>query len=154
MFYSLLFVMHFLDTGIWTKIISSGDGPSARFSMSGDCLDPSKGGVLVFIGGCNKNLEALDDMYFLHTGRNIIYRLFLYTYVSVSFLLWCNSIWLMRIIFPPVEMHKVAKCIWLHSIIDTRNFERWWKRWPKVGKIISQKTAEDEVSRTIHSFFG
>ncbi|XP_048500332.1 acyl-CoA-binding domain-containing protein 6 isoform X6 [Beta vulgaris subsp. vulgaris] len=56
-----------VDTGIWTKIISSGDGPSARFSMSGDCLDPSKGGVLVFIGGCNKNLEALDDMYFLHT---------------------------------------------------------------------------------------
>lgn len=45
----------------------SGDGPSARFSMSGDCLDPSKGGVLVFIGGCNKNLEALDDMYYLHT---------------------------------------------------------------------------------------
>lgn len=49
----------------------SGDGPSARFSMSGDCLDPSKAGVLVFIGGCNKNLEALDDMYYFHTGLYI-----------------------------------------------------------------------------------
>ncbi|KNA10975.1 hypothetical protein SOVF_138990 isoform B [Spinacia oleracea] len=56
-----------IDTGIWTKIMPSGDGPSARFSMSGDCLDPSKAGVLVFIGGCNKNLEALDDMYYFHT---------------------------------------------------------------------------------------
>ncbi|XP_021757170.1 rab9 effector protein with kelch motifs-like isoform X2 [Chenopodium quinoa] len=56
-----------IDTGIWTKIMPSGDGPSARFSMAGDCLDPSKVGVLVFIGGCNKNLEALDDMYFFHT---------------------------------------------------------------------------------------
>ncbi|KAG8496677.1 hypothetical protein CXB51_007931 [Gossypium anomalum] len=34
-----------VDTGIWTK-----------------------SGVLVFIGGCNKTLEALDDMYYLHTG--------------------------------------------------------------------------------------
>ncbi|KAL8150625.1 hypothetical protein V2J09_020433 [Rumex salicifolius] len=45
----------------------SGDGPSARFSMAGDCLDPTINGALVFIGGCNKNLEALDDMYFLYT---------------------------------------------------------------------------------------
>lgn len=36
--------------------------------MAGDCLDPFKGGVLVFIGGCNKSLEALDDMYYLYTG--------------------------------------------------------------------------------------
>ncbi|KAL2935373.1 Kelch domain-containing protein 3 [Bienertia sinuspersici] len=56
-----------VDTGIWTKIMPSGDGPSARFSMSGDCLDPSRSGILVFIGGCNKNLEALDDVYYLHT---------------------------------------------------------------------------------------
>ncbi|KAJ4831850.1 hypothetical protein Tsubulata_017516 [Turnera subulata] len=57
-----------VDTGIWTKVMAVGDGPSARFSMAGDSLDPLRAGVLVFIGGCNKNLEALDDMYYLHTG--------------------------------------------------------------------------------------
>ncbi|ONI08899.1 hypothetical protein PRUPE_5G207100 [Prunus persica] len=57
-----------VDTGVWTKVITAGDGPSARFSVAGDCLDPVKGGVLVFIGGCNKSLEALDDMYYLYTG--------------------------------------------------------------------------------------
>lgn len=56
------------DTGAWTKVITAGDGPSARFSVAGDCLDPVKGGVLVFVGGCNKSLEALDDMYYLYTG--------------------------------------------------------------------------------------
>ncbi|KAK8265929.1 hypothetical protein V6Z12_D12G210400 [Gossypium hirsutum] len=56
------------ETGLWTKVITMGDGPSARFSVSGDCLDPLKGGVLIFIGGCNKTLEALDDMYYLYTG--------------------------------------------------------------------------------------
>ena len=48
--------------------MATGEGPSARFSMAGDSLDPEKGGVLVFLGGCNKHLEALDDMYYLHTG--------------------------------------------------------------------------------------
>ncbi|CAK9147944.1 unnamed protein product [Ilex paraguariensis] len=57
-----------VDTGVWTKVMATGEGPSARFSMAGDSLDPQKGGVLVFIGGCNKNLEALDDMYYLYTG--------------------------------------------------------------------------------------
>ncbi|KAE8681417.1 Transporter associated with antigen processing protein 2 isoform 1 [Hibiscus syriacus] len=57
-----------LDIGIWTKVITRGDGPSARFSVAGDCLDPLKSGVLVFIGGCSKTLEALDDLYYLHTG--------------------------------------------------------------------------------------
>ncbi|XVE54676.1 hypothetical protein DITRI_Ditri03aG0101200 [Diplodiscus trichospermus] len=56
------------DTGLWTRMITMGDGPSARFSVAGDCLDPLKSGVLVFIGGCNKTLEALDDMYYLYTG--------------------------------------------------------------------------------------
>lgn len=56
------------DTGVWTKVITTSDGPSARFSVAGDCLDPVKGGVLVFLGGCNKSLEALDDMYYLYTG--------------------------------------------------------------------------------------
>ncbi|XP_048228870.1 tip elongation aberrant protein 1 isoform X1 [Ricinus communis] len=57
-----------VDTGVWTKIMTAGIGPSARFSVAGDCLDPQIGGVLVFIGGCNKSLEALDDMYYLYTG--------------------------------------------------------------------------------------
>ena len=48
--------------------MSTGDGPSSRFSMDGDSLYPQKGGILVFLGGCSKNLEALDDMYYLHTG--------------------------------------------------------------------------------------
>ncbi|KAK0586865.1 hypothetical protein LWI29_013612 [Acer saccharum] len=57
-----------VDTGLWTKVMTTGEGPSARFSVVGDCLDPLKGGVLVFVGGCNKSLEALDDMYYLYTG--------------------------------------------------------------------------------------
>lgn len=56
------------ETGAWIKVSAVGEGPSGRFSMAGESLDPHMGGVLVFIGGCNKNLEALDDMYFLHTG--------------------------------------------------------------------------------------
>ncbi|KAL8056978.1 hypothetical protein ABFX02_04G153600 [Erythranthe guttata] len=57
-----------IETGAWTKILANGEGPSGRFSMAGESLDPEMGGVLVFIGGCNKNLEALDDIYYLHTG--------------------------------------------------------------------------------------
>ncbi|KAM7471228.1 hypothetical protein LguiA_009411 [Lonicera macranthoides] len=57
-----------VDAGLWTKVMATGEGPSARFSMAGDCLDPQEGGVLAFVGGCNKNLEALDDMYYLYTG--------------------------------------------------------------------------------------
>lgn len=48
--------------------MATGEGPSARFSMAGECLDPHLGGVIVYLGGCNKKLEALDDMYYLHTG--------------------------------------------------------------------------------------
>ena len=48
--------------------MATGEGPSARFSMAGEVLDPYMGGVLVFMGGCNKNLEALADMYYLYTG--------------------------------------------------------------------------------------
>ncbi|KAH6758457.1 Galactose oxidase/kelch repeat superfamily protein [Perilla frutescens var. frutescens] len=57
-----------IETGAWIKVSAIGEGPSGRFSMAGENLDPQMGGVLVFIGGCNKNLEALDDMYYLHTG--------------------------------------------------------------------------------------
>ena len=47
--------------------------------MAGQCLDPQMAGVLVFIGGCNKNLEALNDMYFMHTGI-FIHLLLLFTF--------------------------------------------------------------------------
>lgn len=57
-----------IDTSTWTKVITTGERPSARFSMAGESLDPQKEGVLVFFAGCNKSLEALDDMYYLHTG--------------------------------------------------------------------------------------
>lgn len=49
-----------------------GVGPSARFSMAGSTLHPHNGGVLIFMGGCNKSLEALDDMFYLHTGMYVI----------------------------------------------------------------------------------
>lgn len=52
-----------------------GEGPSARFSSAGACLDPHKAGFLVIVGGCNKNLEALDDMFYLHTGYYIAHQL-------------------------------------------------------------------------------
>lgn len=44
------------------------EGPSARFSAAAVCLDPYKAGLFFFVGGCNKNLDPLDDIYYLHTG--------------------------------------------------------------------------------------
>ncbi|XP_042502767.1 rab9 effector protein with kelch motifs-like isoform X2 [Macadamia integrifolia] len=60
--------IHMLDivSGVWTNVMVDGQGPTARFSVAGDSLDPQKG-ILVFIGGCNQDLEALHDMYYLHT---------------------------------------------------------------------------------------
>ncbi|XP_019451767.1 PREDICTED: tip elongation aberrant protein 1-like isoform X1 [Lupinus angustifolius] len=57
-----------IDTGVWTNITTTTNSPSARFSVAGDSVDPIKSGVLVFIGGCNKSLEGLDDMFYLYTG--------------------------------------------------------------------------------------
>ncbi|KAD2805962.1 hypothetical protein R6Q59_027963 [Mikania micrantha] len=57
-----------LETFKWTKVMTVGVGPSARFSMAGSTLHPQHGGVLILMGGCNKSLEALDDMFYLHTG--------------------------------------------------------------------------------------
>ncbi|KAJ7956489.1 BTB-kelch protein [Quillaja saponaria] len=57
-----------VDSGLSTKVTTLGEGPSPRFAVTGDRLDPFKSCVLVFMGGCNKSLEALDDMYYLHTG--------------------------------------------------------------------------------------
>ncbi|KAL0878008.1 hypothetical protein Bca101_027714 [Brassica carinata] len=52
--------VHILDTAIE-------EGPSARFSAAAACLSPYKAGSFLFVGGCNKNLEPLDDIYYLHT---------------------------------------------------------------------------------------
>ncbi|KAM7280527.1 hypothetical protein ACFE04_007661 [Oxalis oulophora] len=57
-----------VEAGSWTKLTSTGDVPSRRFSVAGDCIHPSKSGVLAYISGCDENLEAIDDMYYLHTG--------------------------------------------------------------------------------------
>ncbi|VVA91789.1 unnamed protein product [Arabis nemorensis] len=65
--YDDLYVLD-IDTCVWSKVLTMGEGPSARFSSAGACLDPHKAGFLVFVGGCSKNLEALDDMFYLHTG--------------------------------------------------------------------------------------
>lgn len=66
------------DTGVWSKAVTTGVGPSPRFSLAGDTADPERG-LLLFLGGCNETLEALDDMYYLDTGtvRQLSYRLFL-----------------------------------------------------------------------------
>ena len=64
-----------VETGVWTKITTMGDGPSARFSVAGNCLDPYKVGTLALLGGCNRSLEALDDMYYLFTGLYSCYFL-------------------------------------------------------------------------------
>ncbi|KAJ6834919.1 tip elongation aberrant protein 1-like isoform X1 [Iris pallida] len=61
-----------VDSGTWSRMISVSQGPSARFSVAGDCLDESKG-IVVFIGGCNQSLEALDDMYYLYTDMPVQY---------------------------------------------------------------------------------
>ncbi|CAH2036969.1 unnamed protein product [Thlaspi arvense] len=65
--YDDLYVLD-VDTCVWSKVLTIGEGPSARFSSAGACLDPHKAGFLVIVGGCNRNLEALDDMFYLHTG--------------------------------------------------------------------------------------
>ncbi|XP_024544514.1 rab9 effector protein with kelch motifs [Selaginella moellendorffii] len=61
--------VHTLDltTGVWATSNPSGPGPSPRFSLAGDSVDAERG-ILFFYGGCNEELEALDDMYFLDTG--------------------------------------------------------------------------------------
>ncbi|MCE3050077.1 hypothetical protein HAX54_046437 [Datura stramonium] len=53
------------------EVMPTGEGPSARFSVAGDCLNPHLRGVLVFVGGCDNNLQPLENMYYLHTGRII-----------------------------------------------------------------------------------
>ncbi|CAN8239743.1 unnamed protein product [Cochlearia groenlandica] len=56
-----------VETGVWSRVVAMEAGPSARFSTAAVCLGPYKAGLFLFVGGCNKNLEALDDIYYLHT---------------------------------------------------------------------------------------
>ncbi|XP_056175450.1 uncharacterized protein LOC115662401 isoform X2 [Syzygium oleosum] len=63
-----------IESAIWSKVTAAGAGPSPRFCMAGVCLDPVKSGVLAFVGGCNTSLEALDDIYYLHTGLTREYK--------------------------------------------------------------------------------
>ncbi|ESQ27747.1 hypothetical protein EUTSA_v100194641mg, partial [Eutrema salsugineum] len=64
--YDDLYVLD-VETGVWSKVVAMEEGPSARFSAAAVCLGPYKAGLFFFIGGCNKNLEPLDDIYYLHT---------------------------------------------------------------------------------------
>lgn len=107
--------------------MTTGVGPSARFSVAGDCLDPQISGVLVFIGGCNKNLEALDDMFYLHTG---LVQPFLF-YLKLKFLN-CSGICLCDFTYPFKE-HIILHCLdnlinflilGLTSIRDERRLEK------------------------------
>ncbi|CAI5502357.1 unnamed protein product [Closterium sp. Naga37s-1] len=61
--------LHVLDLSSehWQQYTPTGDVPSRRFSLSADLLDTVSGKMMLF-GGCNDDLEALEDAYFLHTG--------------------------------------------------------------------------------------
>ncbi|EFJ27976.1 hypothetical protein SELMODRAFT_411399 [Selaginella moellendorffii] len=54
------------STGVWATLNPSGSRPSPGFSLAGDSVDAEQG-ILFVYEGCNKELEALDDMYFLDT---------------------------------------------------------------------------------------
>eukprot|EP00897_Mesotaenium_endlicherianum_P007798 jgi/Mesen1/7046/ME000369S06375 len=61
--------LHTLDlaTGRWDEHRGLEGVPSPRFSLSADIVEGDTCRIF-FFGGCNNNLEALDDMFFLHTG--------------------------------------------------------------------------------------
>ncbi|XP_076936454.1 uncharacterized protein LOC143603567 [Bidens hawaiensis] len=95
-----------LETFKWTKIMTVGVGPSARFSMAGSTLHPHNGGVLIFMGGCNKSLEALDDMFYLHTGFNYFYSLCMYVCLyRVGFFQWRRILMLIKHMPMPTRTH-------------------------------------------------
>ncbi|KAH0875851.1 hypothetical protein HID58_073213 [Brassica napus] len=64
--YDDLYVLD-VETGVWSKLVAMEEGPAARFSAGAVCLGPYKAGSFFFLGGCNKSLEPLDDIYYLHT---------------------------------------------------------------------------------------
>ncbi|XP_074571348.1 protein GLUTELIN PRECURSOR ACCUMULATION 3-like [Curcuma longa] len=72
--YDDLYVLN-VESRIWSKVIPENQGPCARFSVAGDCLDQWKGD-LVFLGGCSESLYAFDDMYYLHTDMPIMNGLY------------------------------------------------------------------------------
>ncbi|KAG6511000.1 hypothetical protein ZIOFF_029049 [Zingiber officinale] len=67
--YDDLYVLN-LEKQTWSKVVPDNQGPCGRFSVAGECLDYSKG-IIAFLGGCNEFLDALDDMYYLHTGKKV-----------------------------------------------------------------------------------
>ncbi|XP_060206530.1 protein GLUTELIN PRECURSOR ACCUMULATION 3-like isoform X4 [Lycium barbarum] len=90
--------------GTWSKVMPTGEGPSARSSVAGDCLDPHLGGALVFVGGCDKNLEPLEDMYYLYTGQ--VYHRILRTtphYFPLNFTYSCYDIHLELSTYPKIQ---------------------------------------------------
>ncbi|KAG5380967.1 hypothetical protein IGI04_028809 [Brassica rapa subsp. trilocularis] len=65
--YDDLYVLD-VETSVWSKLVHAmEEGPSARFSAGAVSLGPYKAGSFFFVGGCNKSLEPLDDIYYLHT---------------------------------------------------------------------------------------
>ncbi|CAI5463569.1 unnamed protein product, partial [Closterium sp. Yama58-4] len=66
--------LHVLDLSSehWQQYTPTGDVPSRRFSLSADLLDTVSGKMMLF-GGCNDDLEALEDAYFLHTGKMMLF---------------------------------------------------------------------------------
>ncbi|XP_042377053.1 RING finger protein B-like isoform X3 [Zingiber officinale] len=67
--YDDLYVLN-LEKQTWSKVVPDNQGPCGRFSVAGECLDYSKG-IIAFLGGCNEFLDALDDMYYLHTVNGL-----------------------------------------------------------------------------------
>ncbi|KAG2313277.1 hypothetical protein Bca52824_024834 [Brassica carinata] len=63
--YNDLYVLD-LETRVWSKIVIQ-EGPCARFSAAAVRLGPYMAGSFFLFGGCNKNLEPLDDIYYLCT---------------------------------------------------------------------------------------
>lgn len=56
-----------LESRTWSKVATLNCGPSARFAVAGDCIDEHEG-IIVFVGGCNEELQPLDDVYYLQTN--------------------------------------------------------------------------------------
>ncbi|CAH8334830.1 unnamed protein product [Eruca vesicaria subsp. sativa] len=72
--YDDLYVLD-VEMGVWSKVVAMEEGPSARFCTGAVCLSPYKAGSFFFLGGCNKSLEPLDDIYYLHTDGGYNARL-------------------------------------------------------------------------------
>nr|KAJ0206869.1 hypothetical protein LSAT_V11C500244390 [Lactuca sativa] len=108
-----------------------GEGPSARFSVAGSTLHPQHGGVLIFILGCNKKLEALNDMFYLFTDRQNVY---LNEYHNPQG---------KRTFQAKVTKKNITNCYTIETVIDGK---------PLCGVLFSnniKKTATDDLRRKI-----